>query len=105
MWWHGNNRQDKRGFALWMVAVIVVGIIVVSNRSWGWGWWWIIFIVPWFLGPKIWRHMNRDDDDDKPKRDFEKPKRSFTRDDGEQLEIIEEAPGESRSKPDDIEYV
>ena len=33
MWWHGNNRQDKRGFALWMVAVIVVGIIVVSNRG------------------------------------------------------------------------
>lgn len=115
MWWHWNSDENgRRGNALWfIIPLVIIGILLLSSRNWGWGWswWWLFFIIPCFLGPKLWRSMNhRDDGDSGDKRkndfDFEKPKRTITRDDGE-LEIIDEdpQPRPRRAAPDDIEYV
>ncbi len=110
MWWNWNSNGRQRGSLLWIIVPIII-LVLLSNRSWGWGWswWWLIFIIPCVLGPKIWRSTRGSDSGEKPKNDFdfEKPKRSFTRDDGEQFEIIDEEPQPSkrRTPPDDIEYV
>ena len=113
--WHRNSGEDNRqhwGSALWIIIAIAIAVAVFSGgRGWGWGWWWLIFLVPCFLGPRLWRSMRGGNDDggDKPKNDFdfEKPKRSFTREDGEEFEIIDEdpQPRTRRNPPDDIEYV
>ena len=121
MSWHWNSGENRRhGGNWWMVALVIMGVLLISNSggNWNWGWsWWLIFIIPWFIVPRIWRSMRsasddqRDADDEyedeKPKRDQEKPKRSFTSEDGSEFEVIEEerAPRKRRDTPDDIDYV
>ena len=52
----------------------------------------------------IWRRATCDSSGEERKHDFEKPKRTFTREDGEVIEVIEETPAR-KNNPDDTEYV
>ena len=108
MWWGQYSGQP-----LWLRVFLIIIIIAVateffSGRNGGWGWW-VLFPVFFFIVPAICRQVMNANGNRKRKNDEygdEKPKRYVTGEDGEGLEVIEEAaPPRRKQKPDDIEYV
>lgn len=111
MWWHsGSPRQDKSAF--WLVIFIAIGVAMMSGHAFG-GQWWLFLLIPLFLSGasrrrRYYGNWDRpaDDEFEKPKHDFEKPKREsqFIRsDDGELLEVIEDEPRRARRHDADAE--
>jgi hypothetical protein len=93
-------RTNNSGF--WIIGLLIFGIAVTSTRSFAP--FIPIFLLLFVILPAARRSREEaEQGSEKPKNDFEKPKRSgryVESDDGVMLEVIDDKPGD-----DDTEYV